>query len=147
MPKDSALTELIREHYPFPISHAYIYLESRVDPNDRYQAILACFEVTLKTITAIALANFVRDIQGDPALGNANLFQDLLVAVNKATRGLGAVLRHPGLKEYILVTTDKLIQMSARGLRAEVFGGIPATVFETMEEAMAHARSRTAEGK
>lgn len=78
---------------------------------------------------------------------HVNLFQDLLVAVNKATRGLGAVLRHPGMEEYILVTTDKLLQMSARGLRAEVFGGIPATVFETIEEAMEYARSRVAEGK
>ena len=76
---------------------------------------------------------------------HVRLFQDLLVAVNKATRGLGAVLRHPGLKEYILVTTDTLIRLSAQGLRAEVFGGIPATVFETMEEALEYAHSRAAE--
>lgn len=76
---------------------------------------------------------------------HVRLFQDLLVAVNKATRGLGAVLRHPGLEEYILVTTDKLIKMSAQGLRAEVFGGIPATVFENMEEALEYAHSRAAD--
>jgi hypothetical protein len=89
--------------------------------------------------TGFFYVNDTRDLQ-------VRLFQDLLVAVNKATRSLGAVLRHPGLEEYILVTTDALIRLSAQGLRAEVFGGIPATVFETMEEAMAHARSRAAEG-
>jgi hypothetical protein len=67
MPDESVLGQLIRERYPFPISHAYTYLESRVDPSDRYQALLACFEVTLKTIASIALANFVRDIQEDSA--------------------------------------------------------------------------------
>ena len=78
MPEDDALNPLIRERYPFPISHAYTYLESRVDPSDRYQALLSCFEVTLKTLSSIALANFMRDIQDDPALGNANLFLELL---------------------------------------------------------------------
>jgi hypothetical protein len=78
MPNDSALKQLIRDKYPFPISHAYTYLESRIDPNDRYQALLACFEVTLKTVASIALANFTRDIQDDPTLGNVHLFQDLL---------------------------------------------------------------------
>ena len=53
---------MIRERYPFPISHAYAYLKSRADPEDRYQALLSCFEVTLKTIASIALANFMRDI-------------------------------------------------------------------------------------
>ena len=83
MPNDSALKQLIRQKYPFPISHAYTYLESRVDPNDRYQALLACFEATLKTISSIALANFVRDIQEDPTLGNTNLFQDLLNTLSR----------------------------------------------------------------
>jgi hypothetical protein len=78
MPDDNALKHLIHDKYPFPISHAHTYLESRIDPNDRYQALLACFEVTLKTAASIALANFTRDIQDDPTLGNVHLFQDLL---------------------------------------------------------------------
>jgi hypothetical protein len=83
MPGDSGLKQLIREKYPFPISHAYMYLDNRVDPNDRYEALLACFEVTLKTITSIGLANFMRDIQDDPTLGNADLFQDLLDTLSR----------------------------------------------------------------
>jgi len=60
MPDDNALKHLIHNKYPFPISHAYTYLESRIDPNDRYQALLTCFEVMLKTVASIALANFTR---------------------------------------------------------------------------------------
>lgn len=84
--------------------------------------------------------NDTRDLQ-------VKIFQDLLVAVNKATRGLGSVLRHPGLKEYILITTDTLIQLSAQGLRSGIFGGIPVTVFESMEEALEYAHSRAAEAE
>ena len=83
MPKDRALSQLIRDRYPFPISHAFTYLESRVDPGDRYQALLTCFEVTLKTIASIALANFVIDVQDDPEMGDAYLFQDLVDTLNR----------------------------------------------------------------
>ena len=83
MADDTTLRQLIHDKYPFPISHAYTYLESRVDPSDRYQAVLACFEVTLKTIASIALANFFRDVQDDPTLGNASLFQDLLDTLSR----------------------------------------------------------------
>lgn len=101
MPSDSALKQLIREKYPFPISHAYTYLESRVDPNDRYQALLTCFEVTLKTIASIALANFIRDIQDDPSLGNANLFRDLLDILGRPlSLGHWHTLLHLTLRPY-----------------------------------------------
>jgi hypothetical protein len=83
MPGDRGFKQLIAEKYPFPISHAYTYLENRADPNDRYQALLACFEVTLKTIASISLANFMRDVQDNPTLGNANLFQDLLDTLSR----------------------------------------------------------------
>ncbi len=78
MPNSDTLEQLIRDKYPFPISHAYTYLQSRVDPNDRYAALLACFEVTLKTVATIPLANFMRDIQEDPDWSNIHVFQDLI---------------------------------------------------------------------
>jgi len=101
MPNDSALKQLIREKYPFPIAHAHTYLQSRVDPNDRYQALLACFEVTLKTITSIALANFLRDIQDDPTLGNVHLFQDLVDTLSRPlSLGHWHALLHRALRPY-----------------------------------------------
>ncbi len=78
MPEKQELSALIREKYPFPISHAYGYLESRAASEDRYQALLACFEVTLKTITAIALANFMRDIQNNPEMSSVHVLRELL---------------------------------------------------------------------
>ena len=83
MTSDNALSQLIRERYPFPVSHAYTYLESRADPNDRHQALLACFEVTLKSIAALALANFMRDIQNDTKIGTVHLFQELVDTLSR----------------------------------------------------------------
>jgi hypothetical protein len=101
MPNDSALKQLIRDKYPFPISHAYVYLESRIDPSDRYQALLACFEVTLKTIASITLANFMRNLQDDPTLGNVPLFQDLLDTLRcPLSLGHWHALLHRTLRPY-----------------------------------------------
>ncbi len=101
MPMGDMLKETIRAQFPFPISHAYTYLESRVDPNDRYQALLVCFEVILKSITAICLANFMRDIQDNPTLGNANLFQDLLDILSRPlSLGHWQGLLHRTLRPY-----------------------------------------------
>ncbi len=101
MVNDKALEPLIREKYPFPISHAYSYLKNRIDHGDRYQALLACFEVTLKTIAAISLTNFMRDIQDDATLGNANLFQDLLDTLNRPlSLGHWQGLLHLTLRPY-----------------------------------------------
>lgn len=83
MTEKQNLDRLIRQRYPFPISHSYTYLQSRVDPQDRHAALLACFEVTLKSITVIALANFVRDVEDDPDLGNMHLFRDLLQILSR----------------------------------------------------------------
>jgi len=95
------LAQLIHDQYPFPISHAYTYLETRVDPEDRYQALLACFEVTLKTVASIALANFTRDVQDDPALGNADLFRDLVDTLNRPlSLGHWHMLLHRTLRTY-----------------------------------------------
>jgi hypothetical protein len=83
MPEDSLDPQLIRERFPFPISHAFTMLEGRIEADACYDALLTCFEVTLKTLASISLANFMRDVQEDPAFGNARLFQDLLGTLSR----------------------------------------------------------------
>jgi len=83
MADSESLSQRIRRQYPFPISHAYVWVENRVDPQDCHAALLNCFEVTLKTVGSIALANFMRDIQRDPRFGNTHAFQDLLNALSR----------------------------------------------------------------
>jgi hypothetical protein len=83
MSDEQQLAQLVRTRYPFPISHAYGYMENRIDAGDRYLATLACFEVTLKYVASIALASFVRDVQQDTSLESARLFQDLFDVLSR----------------------------------------------------------------
>lgn len=83
MTADASLTQLVCDEYPFPISHAYGYLESRAGSEDRYQALLACFEVTLKMVGAIALSNFVSDVQITPDFGDSHLYRALLETLSR----------------------------------------------------------------
>ncbi|MDF1512549.1 MAG: hypothetical protein P1S60_01945 [Anaerolineae bacterium] len=73
----SSLSNDIREQYPFPISHAYSYFESRIGIKDRYMALLTCFEVILKSIACISLSNYIHDIQDTTELDDVYLFRDL----------------------------------------------------------------------
>ena len=101
MSLSDSMKERIRSRYPFPISHAYTYLESRVDAQDCYAALLNCFEATLKTITSIALANLVQDIQEDSTLGNVHIFQTLVDRLRRPmSRGHWLILLRRTLRPY-----------------------------------------------
>ena len=56
------------------------------------------------------------------------------------------MLHHPHVKELIIVTQAKMEELAAKGLNSDIFGNVPISVFETMEDAVAYARSRLAEG-
>ena len=100
---DDTFKQLIHEQYPFPISQAYTYLENRIDPNDRYQALLTCFEVTLKMIASIPLANLMRDIQDDPSLASIALYQTLLDTLSRPlSLGHWQVLLQYTLRPYAM---------------------------------------------
>jgi hypothetical protein len=70
-----------------------------------------------------------------------NVFQDFLAAVSKAFRGNEAVIKHPNITTTIIVSTAELIKLSAKGLNTEVFGHLSLPVFDTLDEALAYARS------
>jgi hypothetical protein len=109
MSEVSQLDQLVRTGYPFPISHAYAYMTGRVAPGERYQASIACFEVTLKYIASLALANFFRDAQEDPGIGNAYLFQDLIDRLDKPVAlGHWQDVLHLTLRPYA-TRRDKLV--------------------------------------
>ncbi len=66
----------------------------------------------------------------------------MLRSANSFARGPDAVFRHPMRKTLILVSTEKLAQMVARGLQSETFGHLHVHIFATLEEALAYARSQ-----
>jgi hypothetical protein len=62
---------------------------------------------------------------------------DVIVGANTAARGAAAFMHHPRSKATIVVTTDTMTAMAARGLAHPVFGSVPMTVFASLDEAMA----------
>ncbi len=67
---------------------------------------------------------------------------DIINAASLIARGEGAIYHHPNMKEVLVVTDKKLIGLSAEGLRSDLFGNVPISVFETLEEALDYVRSR-----
>lgn len=70
-----------------------------------------------------------------------DVFQDFLVGINKSFRGAGAVIHHPNYGPSIIVSTDKLMKLAAKGLNSEIFGNLSIPVFDTLDEALDHARA------
>lgn len=68
-------------------------------------------------------------------------FEQIVQGANIVARGERPLWHHPKLKQVILVTSDGLLRMAAEGMSASVFGGLVVPVFETLEEALAHARA------
>jgi hypothetical protein len=67
--------------------------------------------------------------------------QDVIRAANQAARGSNTMLHHPNLREFLVVTDTRIIDLAARGLDSEIFGNVPVSVFQTLEEALEYARN------
>ena len=68
--------------------------------------------------------------------------QDMLVALNVAVQGSRAIMHHPNLAGTVVVTSSKMMKLASKGAKSDAFGNIQTEVFETLEEALDHIRSR-----
>lgn len=66
--------------------------------------------------------------------------EDVISAANLARRDEVSLFHHPKVKIIIAVSTNQLIQASARGLNSASFGNLNLPVFATIDEALAYAR-------
>ncbi|NDJ54098.1 MAG: hypothetical protein GYB68_13590 [Chloroflexi bacterium] len=63
---------------------------------------------------------------------------DLLQATNDFARGSQSLLHHPNLYMILYISEHPVIQLAAKGLQNEIFGGgLNTAVFSTYEEAVA----------
>jgi len=56
--------------------------------------------------------------------------------------GEHSVLRHPMIKELILVTDSRLIAMAGDGLSSDIYGNLPVKIFGSLDEALQYARAQ-----
>lgn len=64
------------------------------------------------------------------------------LSVHMAAADGNAVLRHPHLRELLMVTTQKIVEMAALGLNAAAFGYVPVRVFAALPDALAYVREQ-----
>ena len=77
------------------------------------------------------------------AVGNGRWpLEELIRGANTASRGTRALLHHPMMKELVVVTESKVIEVFVKGLRHDVFGNVKVQAFLTKDEALVYARSR-----
>lgn len=100
-----------------------------------------------------ALASMIAalDEQPEPAFmifdvrGISMGLDDLTKSATMVSRGAGALLHHANLREGLMVSTDGMIKLAAKGLKSAAFGGVNLPVFDTPEHALEYCWQRIAE--
>ena len=67
-------------------------------------------------------------------------FDDVIAAVNWGGPGKSPTLRHPNVREPLIVTHSSMVKLAAQGLKSATWGHLIVQVFGTVEEALAYAR-------
>lgn len=80
---------------------------------------------------------YIAHIVEEPKLG----LQEIMQAASRTARGANALLHHRNFKAYLMVSDSKLIRLVAKGLNSEAFGAVPVHLFDTLDDALAYARS------
>lgn len=70
----------------------------------------------------------------------ASLTFDDLLLLAKSSSGENAPARHPKQRKRVIVTTDNIISLVAKGMDHELFGHIKLDIVTTTRDALAHAR-------
>ncbi len=70
--------------------------------------------------------------------------RDMLISTDSESQRL---LRHPNIRESVVVTDDALVQIAAKGVNSMSFGFIKVRTFPTLEDALEYARQGTLAGQ
>ena len=79
----------------------------------------------------------VIDIRTPPLPG----LEDIIWGANQGARGANAVVKHPLIREIVVISNSAVLNLAARGLRSDAFGNARISTFSTLEEGLAYART------
>ena len=69
-------------------------------------------------------------------------FTDVMSAIQIGVKGEQATANHPNIRQIVVVTHSRMINMAAKGLNTMSFGNIDMAVFETVEDAVGYVRQK-----
>ena len=67
---------------------------------------------------------------------------ELIITAHEIARTTNAIARHPMLRQVIVISQNKAVEMSAKGLNSQAFGFVSMAVFPSVEAALEYARER-----
>ncbi|MBN1428668.1 MAG: hypothetical protein JXB07_09795 [Anaerolineae bacterium] len=67
---------------------------------------------------------------------------DILFSANTGGKGNLPTFRHPKVREAMVVSTNKMIKLAAKGLKSATWGNTAILVFDTLDEALAYIRQQ-----
>lgn len=89
-------------------------------------------------------AALLLDGQNEPVFLVADMsagLSDVIFSTNYAARtGAQQFLHHPNMREFLAVTSSKVIGLAAQRMRSAIFGMVPVSVYPNLEEALEHTR-------
>lgn len=65
-------------------------------------------------------------------------FNDIMFGIQRVSEGTTSLFKHPNAEQYVIVSTNKAIQMSANGLQRIGLGDLNVAVVGSIEEAKEH---------
>jgi hypothetical protein len=72
-------------------------------------------------------------------------FGDFVQALSLSTRGEMAFMRHPMIREFLVIAEGALVQMAAKALSQGQYGGLTVKMCTDREDAISMARAEIAE--
>ena len=84
--------------------------------------------------TPVFYVSDARDIKTD--------FGDMVGLMGFVTKGNTAFLKHPNIREVVIITSSDLLKLGAKALGQQQYGGVPVSVFGSPEEAFEYMRTQ-----
>ncbi len=69
---------------------------------------------------------------------------DVILGANRGARGEYPLSQHPNLREMLFVSRSSMIKLAIQGLNTVTFGNLNVRVFDSLDDALAYARSQKA---
>ena len=66
---------------------------------------------------------------------------DIITSANQRTPETGSILKHPNVLGTVFVTNSKIVKLAVEGIATPIFGNISVRITDTVEDALALARS------
>jgi hypothetical protein len=67
---------------------------------------------------------------------------ELIITAHEIARTTNAIARHPKLRQVIVISQNRAVELSAKGLNSQAFGFVSIACFPAVEAALTYARER-----